>query len=81
MTGTEFIKDVLNKFVDVVAWPVFVTIVVVAFIYIAFLFITSKGEPGKIDQARKALIWGIIGVGVGVLAFSIQKTITTFLGL
>lgn len=53
-------------------WPIVVGIVVIMFLAAGIIFLTAQGEPNKISQARQAVIWGVAGVIVIVLAFSIQ---------
>ena len=52
-------------------WVVFTVIVVVMFVVAGVLFLTSHGEPAKLQQAKAAFIWGVAGVAVGIVAFSI----------
>ncbi len=50
---------------------VFGGIAVIAFIVAGILFLTAGGSAEKVQAARSAFIWGIAGVVVGILAFSI----------
>lgn len=50
---------------------IFGAIAVIMFIIAGILFLTAGGEPEKVQKARSAFIWGIAGVVVGILAFSI----------
>jgi|SRR3989344_3086690 len=50
---------------------VFGGIAVIAFIVAGILFLTAGGNAEKVQAARSAFIWGIAGVVVGILAFSI----------
>ena len=59
-----------------VAWVVFGVIVIVCFIIAGVLFLAAQGDPVKIAKARSALLWGIAGVVVGIVAFSIIKIIS-----
>jgi hypothetical protein len=52
-------------------WPIFVGVAILMFIYAGFMFLTANGEPGKVATARHALVWGIVGVLVALLAFSL----------
>lgn len=79
--GKEWIKCILNNFINVVAWPVFIAVVVVMFMWTGLLFLLAKGDVAKLGEARKALIWALFGVALGVLAFSIIKTLQALLGL
>jgi len=50
---------------------VFTIIAVVCFVIAGVLFLTAQGSPEKIQAARNAFLWGVAGVVVGVLAFTI----------
>jgi len=60
-------------------WPLFVGFAVIMFIVAGFMFLTARGDPEKTDTARQAILWGVVGIVVGILAFSIpfiiQRTI------
>ncbi len=62
-------------------WPIIVGVVIVMFITAGFLFITAQGEPGKLTSARNAVIWGVVGVVVILLAFSIINIVQLGTGL
>ena len=64
----------INELVDVVfniLWPIAVAFFIIMFVLAAFIFISGQGEPAKIQQARQAVIWGVVGVVVALLAWSI----------
>jgi len=54
-------------------------IVFIAFIYAAFLFLTAGGSAEKLGLARTAFIWGVVGVVVGVLAWSMFEIVKTMI--
>ena len=60
------------------AWIVFTVIAVIAFIVAGVLFLTAAGNPERIAQARNAFLWGVAGVVVGVIAFTIITLVTSF---
>lgn len=53
-------------------------VIVLMIVYIGFLFVTAQGEPGKITEARNALMWTVIGalilLGAQAIASAIQAT-------
>ena len=67
--------DLINNVINKILWPVAVFIVVVLFIIAGFIYLTAHGEPGKIATANKAVAWGVVGVIVIAVAFSIIATI------
>lgn len=57
-----------------------VAIVAVAMIlWAAFLYMTSAGDDNKITQAKKTLVWAIIGIIVALAAYGIFAMIKSFL--
>jgi hypothetical protein len=50
---------------------VFGAIAVICFLVAGILFLTAGGVPEKVQAARSAFMWGIAGVVVGIIAFSI----------
>lgn len=49
-------------------WYIFAGVAIIMFLIAGVLFLTANGSPEKIGQARQAVIWGIVGVVVGLLA-------------
>jgi len=60
-------------------WIIFTIIATVMFVVAGVKFLTAGGEPEKIQEARQAAIWGVAGVVVAILAFSIITLVTSFL--
>jgi hypothetical protein len=73
------INILINAVLNLI-WPLFIAFAVIMFIIAGFMFLRAQGEPNDIKQARNFLIWGVVGVAVGVMAFTIpyfiQGTIT-----
>ncbi len=60
-------------------WIIFGLIALIAFVVAGILFLTAGGDPEKIKLARTAFLWGIVGIVVGILAYSIVTIIETAL--
>jgi Type IV secretion system pilin len=56
---------------------VFGGIAVVMFVIAGILFLTAQGDPEKVQSARSAFIWGVAGVIVGLIAFSIVAIVSS----
>ncbi len=54
-----------------ILWPIAVAFFIIMFIIAGFMFATSQGNPEGVKRARDAVIWGMIGVIVALLSFSI----------
>lgn len=58
-------------------WQVFIGLAVVMFLVAGILFMTAQGAPEKVATARSAALWAIVGMVVGVVAFSITSIVTS----
>jgi len=74
-TLPQFLSEVL-KVVAEIALP----IVVLFLVYVGFLFVTAQGNEEKLKEAKKYLLWTIIGalivLGASVLSQAIQTTVS-----
>jgi hypothetical protein len=52
-------------------WIIFTIVAVICFVVAGILFLTSGGNPEKVAAARSAFLWGVAGIVVGVLAYTI----------
>lgn len=77
MTAIQWFNTVLNNLLNIVVWPVFFGVSIIMFVWAGILFLTAQGEPDKLTSARKAVIWGIIGIFIAILGFSITNIIST----
>lgn len=72
--------EILVEKIENLLWIVFGGIAVVMFVVAGILFLTAGGQAEKIQAARSALIWGVAGVVIGILAYSIMAIVLAFLG-
>lgn len=63
--------DELSEKIKVLVWSIFTIIALICFVVAGVLFMTAAGNPEKIAAARNAFLWGVAGVVVGILAYSI----------
>jgi hypothetical protein len=79
VTIPQFVSDVLAFVVRIGT-----VVVILMLVYIGFLFVTARGEPGKISEAREAFMWTIVGalilLGAQVIASGIQATVANLSG-
>ncbi len=52
-------------------------ILVLAIIYVGFKFVMARGNPGKLDEAKQAFVWTLIGAAIVLGAFVISTIIQT----
>jgi hypothetical protein len=48
-------------------------------IYAAFMYLTARGESGKIDKAHNAFRYALYGLVIGILAYAITNAVIRFL--
>ena len=60
---------------ETAVWIIFTGIVVVCFVVAGILLLTAGGQPEKLQSAKSAVIWGVAGIIVGILAYSILAII------
>lgn len=72
---SKFVEIILNKIV----LPIGSVVVVLFIIYTGFLFVTARGNPEKIESAKRTLLWVVIGtailLGSVVISAAIQGTL------
>ncbi len=72
------LNSISNTIEDVIG-IIFCAFVVVCFVIAGILFLTGMGNPEKIQAARMSFIWGLVGVVVGILAYSITSIVAKLL--
>lgn len=70
----QFLNKILGFVIQIGAIAV-----VLMLVYVGYLFVIARGEPGKITEARTALLWTIIGalilLGSQAISLGIQATV------
>ncbi len=72
------LMDFLRKILDFVIQIGGIAIVLML-VYVGYLFVVAQGEPGKISEARNALLWTVIGalilLGSKAISVGIEATV------
>ena len=76
---TGITLDSLITNIKAATWKVFGIIALICFVIAGILFMTAGGEPEKLQKARSAFMWGVAGVIVGILAWSIITIVETIM--
>lgn len=71
LTITEMVNNIKS-----VVWTVLSGVAIVLFVFAGVKFLTAEGNPSKVDEAKKAALWGLAGVGVMILAYSAFDIVT-----
>ena len=72
------VTAIMCRVIDLI-WIIFIGVTVVMFAIAGILYLTARGEPSKVSQANKAVIWGVVGVSVGILAWSAYSFVYWFI--
>lgn len=69
-TLSEFLGKLLKVIVEI-AFPIIVLMIIVS----GFLFVSAQGKPDKLETARKAILWTLIGAALILGAFVLSEAI------
>jgi hypothetical protein len=75
-----WVNDVILRLLTVVIYPLFAGLVVIMSIYAGIMFLTARGDPGKLKTAQTTFIWIVIGITVGLLAYVIIGLVRNIIG-
>ena len=71
ITGLSSIYNILNNIVTIVQWAFFA--IAIIFIFMAgFAYLTSAGNPEKVQQTHTRLMYAVIALVVGLMAYGMQ---------
>ena len=76
-SSSTTIQDIMNN-TTILTGLIFGTVAVVCFVLAGILFLTAQGDMEKVKTAKHATIWGVVGVGVGLIAFGIIRLVANF---
>ncbi|MEK7650354.1 MAG: hypothetical protein AAB364_00575 [Patescibacteria group bacterium] len=68
------IQDFVNKLLEIVV-QVGLPVLVVAIVYVGFLFVQARGAPDKLSDAKRALLGVVIGAAIILGAYIISSAI------
>ncbi|MEK7116861.1 MAG: pilin [Patescibacteria group bacterium] len=75
----DTIEGLIETIVNDILIPIGGVVAVMMIIYAGFMYVTARGDPGKIKTAHDALLWAVIGaailLGARVISEAIQETI------
>jgi len=72
---------VVNVVTNLVGWLLLVlgSIAVISFVIAGIFYLTSVGYEDKMENAKRAMMYSIIGVVVGLLGYVVVKAIDTWM--
>lgn len=71
----ETINALVGKILDIVI-QIGLPLVALAIVYTGFLFVKARGNESELVEAKKTLLWTVIGAAVILGAFVIQTAIS-----
>lgn len=78
LQGGGNLESFLNSILAVVI-RIGTVVVILMMVYVGYLFVAARGEPGEITKARQALLWTVVGalilLGAQVIAIGIRATV------
>ncbi len=78
ITDIDKILDIVDEIVTYIYYLLFI-VAVVFIIWAAFLYLNSGGDQAKLKKASQQLLYAIVAIAVGLLAYSITQIIENFL--
>ncbi|HQT83119.1 MAG TPA: hypothetical protein PLW99_03155, partial [Candidatus Paceibacterota bacterium] len=79
MSLSSFMTNILKFVIEIGS-----IVVVLMLVYVGYLFVVAQGNPSKIEAARGALLWTVVGalilLGAQAIAMGIQATVTALGG-
>ncbi|MEK9154542.1 MAG: hypothetical protein AAB596_00490 [Patescibacteria group bacterium] len=74
-------NDIFRIFEKILGWAYTLFFIVAAFFIIiaAFSYLTAQGDPTKITESNKRILYAVIAIIVALLAFSFDVIISKFL--
>ena len=77
-SGGHPIAAVLEKFLN---WllGIFGFLAIIAFIIAGVLYLTAQGDESQIQRAKKMVVYGVVGIVIGLAGVIIVRTIDTLL--
>ncbi len=77
--GKETFISVANDIAHFLLYDIAIPLSVIMVLVGAFQFITGGGDPAKISEARKTILYAAIGLGVALIAGGITSLIKSIL--
>ncbi len=78
--GSTSLNDLISNILGIVV-QIGSIVVILMLVYVGFLFVIARGEPGAIIKARQALLYTVIGalilLGAQAISMGITETVKT----
>src|SRR3989344_9338838 len=74
----EDILRILDRVINIVG-GLFFAVAVLFIFFAAYLYLTAAGDPEKLTKAKNQLIYSIIAIAIGLIAFSVTTIVERFI--
>lgn len=64
-----------------ILWTISVAFVIIMFVLAGFKYATAQSDSTKVSEATRAVVWGLAGTVVIILAYSIVSFVKNQLGI
>ncbi len=81
VAGAQTVAGMITNVINNVVWPFAIGAVVVLWIATGLMFLTAQGEPGKLTNAKGALIAAIAGTVIVVISTTAITIVRNALGI
>ena len=78
--GTTGYIPILINVINAI-WIILVGLAVIMFIWSGVMYVTAAGDPERAGKAKNAAVYGVIGVVLAFLAFSVIQIVRGLLGV
>lgn len=72
------IYNIIQRIVNIVG-GLFFAVAVLFIFYAAYLYLTAAGDPEKLTKAKNQLIYSIVAIAIGLIAFSVTTIVERFI--
>jgi len=72
-------KDLFCPIIDVMFW-VLLSVSIIMVLWAAYLYVTSEGEAEKPSQARKMILYAMIGIAIALIAKGVPSIVADVFG-
>ena len=76
-TGDKDLMSLITKILNNILMPIAAVFVTIWIIYAGFKYVVAQGNPAKVSEAHKTLLWSLIGAGILLGAAGISKVVET----
>jgi uncharacterized membrane protein (DUF485 family) len=81
IAGAQTIGGMVTNVVNNVVWPLAIGLVVILWIVTGLLFLLAQGDPGKLTNAKGALVAALIGTIIVVISSVAINVVRNALGI